>query len=149
MNRTITSTVILAGLLLCLGATTSLSAQGTPGAEDSRLSADTACTIDARPLGDASRSGEPKVWTDSAGMNKPTGPRNCNRKRVAMQADSTCLAMSADSSTYLQGDRAASGKAATPASRMHNPCPQPMGAGVGADTTHWPVRSDSSRARKP
>ncbi len=149
MRRTITTMGIAAALTVCLGAGSALSAQSTSRPEDSRLSADTACTIDAQPSTDRTSTGEPKVWTDSAGMDKPTGPRNCNRKRMAMQADSTCLAMSADSSTSLQGDRAASGTSATSVSRMQNPCPLPMGAGVGSDTTNWPVPADATRARKP
>jgi hypothetical protein len=86
------------------------------------------------------------------GTNKPTGAKNCV-EHVSMPSDSSCMSMGADSSTYLKGDKASSapsgapGKMRSGATRPN--CSLPMGAGVGNDTTNWPVRTDSTRIRKP
>jgi hypothetical protein len=131
----------LSGALLLLSAV-SLEAQTTRPGATTTLAADSVCYVPDRPLGDSTPGSQPQVWTDSAGINKPGGPTTC-RKITAMQADSICNTASADSSTYLHGDRSA-------ALRKPEFCNnQRMGAGVGNDTTRWPARPDSTKPRKP
>ena len=123
MKNIIARGLIAAGLLVWLG-TTSLAAQST-GSTSTVLAQDTTCYTGAVPLGDSSQARQPQVWTDSAGLNKPRGPKNCgNMSRTAMQVDSACRATRAT-------------------------CPQPMGAGVGSDGLKWQAPPDSVKPRKP
>lgn len=151
MKHIITRGAFAAAVLAVLCTSGQLAAQdrGTPM---SAMKMDSTCMAEARPLGDSSRAGQVQTKTDSMGINKPTASKNCVQ-HASMPSDSSCMAMGADSSTYLKGDKAsapstgAPGKMRSGATRPN--CSMPMGAGVGNDTTRWPTRADSTHIRKP